>query len=65
MTIDEFRNALRALLSDAAKSGLSVDDLQAAAVEELHPEAELESMMKEVACPHGHLDWDECPACNH
>ncbi len=37
MTADEFRNALRCLLNDAARSGLHVDDILSAAEEELHP----------------------------
>lgn len=38
MNIDEFRNALRGLLNDAAKSGLAIEDIIEAVEGELHPE---------------------------
>lgn len=41
MTIEEFRNALRTLLNDAARAGLDIDAVLEAADAELHPEFEL------------------------
>ena len=37
MTIDEFRNALGILLTDAARSGLPVPDIIKVTEKELHP----------------------------
>lgn len=36
-------------------------------LEALKREADISQIMKmePSACPHGHLDWDDCPVCNH
>lgn len=44
MTIDEFRNAFRNLLNDAAEDGIDVDELLAAVDEELHPPFEHDTL---------------------
>ena len=46
MTIDEFRNALRSLLNDAVRSGINIDDVLAAAEEELHPEPDWDQLLE-------------------
>ena len=45
MTVDEFRNALRMLLNDAIRGGLSPDDLSEAAEAELHPSLDADDII--------------------
>ena len=56
MTIDEFRNALRTLLGDACKGGLSVDEILEAADGELHPAFDLDELVDRITPENRHTE---------